>query len=166
MVLCANYKISFTGNTLKLRVSTGDQLDAAVVTFFFFLRCTQTHWKTTRKNSENQRLFHFIEPAFYVKQSDWKWVFLAAGPELSSILSSSCWISTLHSDLMCFTLTEKNFSIKHVFLIRHDSLICADESSALGFNWRRRKTLSSWPEVQVKLMWGYTSGQELSRSIW
>lgn len=35
MVLCANYKISFTGNTLKLRVSTGDQLDAAVVTFFF-----------------------------------------------------------------------------------------------------------------------------------
>lgn len=153
--------------TLKLRVSTGDQLDAAVVTFFFsFLRCTQTHWKTTRKKSENQRLFHFIEPAFYVKQSDWKWVFLAAGPELSSSLSSSCWISTLHSDLMCFTLTEKNFSIKHVFLIRHDSLICADESSALGFNWRRRKTLSSWPEVHVKLMWGYTSGQELSRSIW
>lgn len=36
MVLCANYKISFTGNTLKLRVSTGDQLDAAIVTFFFF----------------------------------------------------------------------------------------------------------------------------------
>lgn len=35
MVLCANYKISFTGNTLKLRVSTGDQLDPAVVTFFF-----------------------------------------------------------------------------------------------------------------------------------